>query len=74
MVNRKLDKEIEYHYENSKSALLLTGARQTGKKVENRCFLCHSERSRRIFECRMKIVSMLLSCDYILPFDDIFLV
>lgn len=31
MVNRKLDKEIEYHYENSKSALLLTGARQTGK-------------------------------------------
>ena len=31
MVNRKLDKEIENHYEMNKSALLLTGARQTGK-------------------------------------------
>lgn len=31
MIDRKLDKEIESHFSNSKSALLLTGARQTGK-------------------------------------------
>lgn len=31
MVNRKLDKYIERHYANSRSSLLLTGARQTGK-------------------------------------------
>lgn len=31
MVNRKLDKFIEQHYAVNKSALLLTGARQTGK-------------------------------------------
>ena len=31
MIDRKLDKEIENHFSNSKSALLLTGARQTGK-------------------------------------------
>jgi len=31
MINRKLDKCIERHYANSKSALLLLGARQTGK-------------------------------------------
>lgn len=31
MINRKLDKYIEQHYANNKSALLLTGARQTGK-------------------------------------------
>lgn len=31
MVNRKLDKYIEQHYAVNKSALLLTGARQTGK-------------------------------------------
>mgnify|MGYP003504717549 FL=1 len=36
MVNRKLDKEIENHYEMNKSALLLTGARQTGKTVNGR--------------------------------------
>ena len=36
MVNRKLDKEIENHYERNKSALLLTGARQTGKTVNGR--------------------------------------
>ena len=31
MVSRKLDKYIERHYSNSRSSLLLTGARQTGK-------------------------------------------
>ena len=31
MINRKLDSFIEQHFSNSKSALLLTGARQTGK-------------------------------------------
>ena len=31
MINRKLDNYIEQHYMNSRSALLLTGARQTGK-------------------------------------------
>lgn len=31
MVCRKLDKYIERHYSNSRSSLLLTGARQTGK-------------------------------------------
>lgn len=31
MINRKLDKYIEQHYAVNKSALLLTGARQTGK-------------------------------------------
>lgn len=31
MINRKLDKYIEQHYANNESALLLTGARQTGK-------------------------------------------
>lgn len=31
MISRKLDNEIREHYETSKNALLLTGARQTGK-------------------------------------------
>ena len=31
MLERKIDKLIEVHFEKSKSALLLTGARQTGK-------------------------------------------
>lgn len=31
MITRKLDKHIDNHYNNSNSALLLTGARQTGK-------------------------------------------
>lgn len=31
MINRGLDKVIENHYKTNKSALLLTGARQTGK-------------------------------------------
>ena len=31
MINRKLDNYIEQHYMTSRSALLLTGARQTGK-------------------------------------------
>lgn len=31
MINRELDKVIENHYNTNKSALLLTGARQTGK-------------------------------------------
>lgn len=31
MINRKLDSFIDQHFSNNKSALLLTGARQTGK-------------------------------------------
>ena len=31
MISRNIDKSIENHYTNSKSALLLTGARQVGK-------------------------------------------
>ena len=30
MINRNIDKIIENHYANNKSALLLTGARQVG--------------------------------------------
>ena len=33
MIDRKLDKIIESHYANNKSALLLTGARQVGKTI-----------------------------------------
>ena len=33
MINRILDKVIENHYTNNKSALLLTGARQVGKTI-----------------------------------------
>ena len=33
MINRNIDKIIEYHYANNKSALLLTGARQVGKTI-----------------------------------------
>jgi hypothetical protein len=33
MLSRKLDKAIENHYANNKSALLLTGARQVGKTI-----------------------------------------
>jgi len=33
MIDRRLDKIIENHYVNSKSALLLTGARQVGKTL-----------------------------------------
>ena len=31
MIDRNIDKIIENHYANSKSALLLTGARQVGE-------------------------------------------
>lgn len=31
MLERKIDRRIDVHFENSRSALLLTGARQTGK-------------------------------------------
>lgn len=31
MLERKIDRIIDRHFENSRSALLLTGARQTGK-------------------------------------------
>lgn len=31
MLNRKIDKEIDYHFSNSRKALFLTGARQVGK-------------------------------------------
>lgn len=33
MIDRRLDKIIENHYANNKSALLLTGARQVGKTI-----------------------------------------
>ena len=33
MIDRRLDKIIENHYTNNKSALLLTGARQVGKTI-----------------------------------------
>ncbi len=33
MIDRNIDKIIENHYANSKSALLLTGARQVGKTI-----------------------------------------
>ena len=33
MIDRRLDKIIENHYAHSKSALLLTGARQVGKTI-----------------------------------------
>ena len=33
MINRNIDKIIENHYANNKSALLLTGARQVGKTI-----------------------------------------
>ena len=38
MIRRNLDQIIENHYANSKSALLLTGARQTGKTFAIRNF------------------------------------
>lgn len=38
MISRKLDDYIRNHYETSKSALLLTGARQTGKTFAIRKF------------------------------------
>lgn len=38
MLNRRLDKYIEQHYANSKSSLLLKGARQTGKTFAIRKF------------------------------------
>ena len=33
MIDRNIDKIIENHYANNKSALLLTGARQVGKTI-----------------------------------------
>jgi len=33
MIDRNLDKFIENHYNSSKSALLLTGARQVGETL-----------------------------------------
>lgn len=41
MINRKLDLYIEHHFETSKTALLLKGARQTGKTFAIRKFAMH---------------------------------
>lgn len=41
MIDRKLDLYIEHHFETSKTALLLKGARQTGKTYAIRKFAMH---------------------------------
>lgn len=38
MIKRKIDKKIEFFYKNHNKALLLTGARQTGKTFAIRRF------------------------------------
>ena len=38
MINRKILKYLENYYKNSQNALLLTGARQTGKTFSIRTF------------------------------------
>lgn len=43
MISRYLDKTIENHYVNSKSALLLTGARQVGKTIAIRKYAQKAE-------------------------------
>ena len=43
MINRILDKVIENHYTNNKSALLLTGARQVGKTIAIRKYAQKAE-------------------------------
>ena len=43
MISRRLDKIIENHYVSSKSALMLTGARQVGKTIAIRKYAQKAE-------------------------------
>ena len=48
MIDRNIDKIIENHYANSKSALLLTGARQVGKTVAFRRYAEKTGMAKRL--------------------------